>query len=482
MRKQERTELNRETFHAAVDDVLSGLRGDPWLFQKVIACEQEKGKKKMVKKISLGLVLAVILALLTMGTAVALITMREVGQQIAQFEQEDGRFTDWPAERKVLVVGHLMAQGHISETEELRKMANGELTEEEMSRAADNAIAALLGRDAAEGGFLPIMQAVWGPFDAWSHEDRVWYSQVMESVGINNSDKTVYLAPSGRITEQMAVDIARKDAAAAYGVDEAVLDPYVCVVNFQIPEFIDHGEDAKAYWYVSFEAPGDAAGTDRPFGFLELFVDPETGELLESAAEIKQEREELAALYARPDTELYRLADSYGKEAGTVFRYWPLELRARWSKEVAPQVRAIVESGDLTPLLNCGNVDDELIAQCTFTYGLPDEASISQEAALVLAQKALMETYTLPEELFEKYNFINIYFDVTDESAPLWKLMFNPKELDADKLDGGYDSPLLQQCHKVELNAYTGEITHIEQFPFEMLGVGATLEYRLKWY
>ena len=98
MKETERNEWERKVFHAAIDDTLSGLQGDPWLFRRVISETQKKGSEKMIKKMSVGLVLTILLILLTMGTAVALMTMREVGQEIAAFEQEDGAFTDWPAE------------------------------------------------------------------------------------------------------------------------------------------------------------------------------------------------------------------------------------------------------------------------------------------------------------------------------------------------------------------------------------------------
>ncbi len=474
MKETERNEWERKVFHAAIDDTLSGLQGDPWLFRRVISETQKKGSEKMIKKMSVGLVLTILLILLTMGTAVALMTMREVGQEIAAFEQEDGAFTDWPAERKAIVVTHLMEQGYIPETEVLRKMADGKLTEEEISRIADDAVAALLGRDAVEGGFLTIMQAVWGPFDSWSHEDRAWYSQVTENVGIDNSDKTVYRVPEGGMTEAAARNIARKDIANAYDIDESVLDRYDCIVNFQVPEFAEHDENAKTYWYVAF----DTAETwpDMPFRAIELFIDPDTGKPTQSASEIRRERDP----DAWPDTDLYRLVRRYTEEAGTDFPYWTLEQKAAWSDEVTLRVQAIVETGDLSPLINCGSVDDALLAACTFTYSLPDENALSQVDALNLAQKALIAAYSLPEDHFAKFSRVAVSYDVTDEGMPRWKFCFDANDLMIDQLEGGFDSPLVDQCFRAEVNAGTGEILQTEQFALSYLG--KTMEYRLKWY
>ena len=55
----EREEMER--FQKAVDRRLSGLKGDPWLYQKIIAGDRKE--KKMKKRISLGLVLSLALML-----------------------------------------------------------------------------------------------------------------------------------------------------------------------------------------------------------------------------------------------------------------------------------------------------------------------------------------------------------------------------------------------------------------------------------
>ena len=55
-----REELSRAKMHKAMDSTLSGLNGDPWLFQRVSARAAEE-ETKVKKKISVGLVLAIVL-------------------------------------------------------------------------------------------------------------------------------------------------------------------------------------------------------------------------------------------------------------------------------------------------------------------------------------------------------------------------------------------------------------------------------------
>ena len=51
-------DLNRNKVHKAIDSTLSGLQGDPWLFQRISARAAE-GDNKVEKKISIGLIIAI---------------------------------------------------------------------------------------------------------------------------------------------------------------------------------------------------------------------------------------------------------------------------------------------------------------------------------------------------------------------------------------------------------------------------------------
>ena len=76
-------DLDRAKMHKAIDTSLSGLNGDPWLFQRISARAAE-GEIQVKKKLSAGLVLALVLVLLAAAAlAVALLTHREIMEQVA---------------------------------------------------------------------------------------------------------------------------------------------------------------------------------------------------------------------------------------------------------------------------------------------------------------------------------------------------------------------------------------------------------------
>ena len=78
-----REDLNRAKMHQAIDSTLSGLNGDPWLFQRISARAAE-GELKVRKKLSAGLVLAIVILLIAVtALAVALLSPKEVVEQVA---------------------------------------------------------------------------------------------------------------------------------------------------------------------------------------------------------------------------------------------------------------------------------------------------------------------------------------------------------------------------------------------------------------
>lgn len=115
---------NRENIQDALNAALSGLQDDPWLARRVIA--EAKGEKKVKKKISAGLVFILVLMMIA-ATALAVVTIREVAQMMAQTEQEVGWFVDWPVEKKTAVIAALTEQDCIQESDDVRQLIEGNL-------------------------------------------------------------------------------------------------------------------------------------------------------------------------------------------------------------------------------------------------------------------------------------------------------------------------------------------------------------------
>lgn len=69
------------------------------------------------------------------------------------------------------------------------------------------------------------------------------------------------------------------------------------------------------------------------------------------------------------------MAESVQRDIAS-FPAWPLALKAEYARDIAPRVRAIVDSGDLTPLDNGAGPNLYVIAAAAYDYGLPAKGTL----------------------------------------------------------------------------------------------------------
>lgn len=468
-------QVNPSAVRGALDDCLSGVSALPALRHDIL--RKARGEIKVKKKLSLALILAIVLIMAAV-TALAVATLQEMARHAAKTEREEGFFANWTLEQKVKLVNSLAELGYIEKTGEMERLAAGGMPEDEAHSAADRIVAAYTGREAGEVGFLSIMQVSMGPVDAWTHEQKAWYSRLMAEVGVKTEGRTFYLEPGGAIDEAQAVAIAKREVAGGFGVPESALDAYQLRVDFEIPEANEPG-DRQAWWHVEFMAPEGMGEKERLFHSFPVFVHPETGGLMRTVEEMLA-----PPLYLRPDNSLYQaigaLYDEAGKRGVYSFRTWPLALKARYSQEIRPRVQEILRSGDLSQLMNAGQPDREVIAAASFVYGLPGKGDIPQAEAFALAKEALTRQFGTAPAVFDLYSEEIAYFDVSDPERPLWKFLFNAGALPRDGLEGGLKNPLKDVCYKAELDARTGRAVKLEEFLFRVADRSLTDD--LKWH
>jgi len=447
----------------------------------VEAVHKLKEEPVMKRKVSVVLVFAIITVLLA-GIAYAAITLRDTGRQVVETEQTEGYYFEWPVKEKKVLVSALVGLGYVEETAEVKQLIANTLPEDEAHRVADEALIAFTGMEVSEISFMEIMEAAWGPFEQWTKDEQAWYSQLMIDMNIQKDDHTLYVLPEGPVDEAQAIAIARREIAKGYGIKESALNSYSITTSFQVPEFAPPG-DKQAYWYVELTAPENMPKDERPFGIFWVFIHPETGELLESMESLLAERAAWAAEDARrneflshpvyvADSELYRQSD-------TVFWNRTLEQKAEYSKKVKPLVQAILDSGDLSVITYDGQVDNDILAATTYTYGLPEERDIPQRRALDIATGAIRDTYGLKDKTLSLYGWICTSFDITNPEKPLWRFLIQPSPGVLSGVD--LETSQYNLRYRVELDARTGEITQIEEFEFAGIDHN-DLDFLLKWY
>ena len=427
----------------AVDARLSGLTGDPWMARRVVARAQEQFPKRR-KKRAVALIVAAVLALAGMGALAASLLWRDQAASMKQIEQSGGDYAGWSIEDKAALVRALVDSGHLMQGGETERLFDEGTPEAERHAIADALLLALTGQTAVDEISVDIITyAVMGAEDTWTPEERVWWQQLTRRFdGDDGADDTFIVPDDSVISEAQAVTAAREAILSARGLEEGALDAALPVADLYVTE----QQPDRPRWNVQFKLfrEGSDSYVERVYSAV---VDARSGEVISDPDTGVPHPDEAAAQQsaARPDTPLLEAIDAMGESV---------------QRDIAPRVRAIVDSGDLTPLDNGAGPNLYVIAAAAYDYGLPGEGDLAQEDALERAREAVRERFDLSREALSLYTDVFVYFDATDPDAPLWRFVFQPERGARDALgQTQYDLR-----YRVEIASPAGDVASAEAF------------------
>ena len=159
----------RNQLHHAVETRLSGLQGDPWLAQRVLA--QAKSEPKRKRKRSVGFVIVLIL-LLAATTAFAAISLRSFFEKAIEQESQSGEISHWSASEKAAFVNRMVEAGLLPETEQTKQLQSRTLSEEQQDALAMSIITDFYP---ARDSFVTTMDIIakeYGAYEQWPLELR----------------------------------------------------------------------------------------------------------------------------------------------------------------------------------------------------------------------------------------------------------------------------------------------------------------------
>ena len=217
----------------------------------------------------------------------------------------------------------------------------------------------------------------------------MWWQQVTRKFdGDDGADDTFLVPDDGVITEAEAVAAARAAILSAKELAPDALDAAQPVADL----YVTQQQPDRPRWNVQFKLfrEGSDSYVERVYSAV---VDARSGEVLSDPDTGVPHPDEAAAQQsaARPDTPLFQAIDAMAESVQrdiASFGAWPLSLKAEYARDIAPRVRAIVDSGDLTPLDNGAGPNLYVIAAAAYDYGLPGEGDLAQEDALERAREA----------------------------------------------------------------------------------------------
>lgn len=220
-----------ERIQSAVEQRCKALAPDPFLAARVMRMAEQKGERKVKKKLSVVMALSIVLALLSLTAlaAVLLSGMEIVDQQAVPVAQgNDGavRVNGMYSHEELAAIVALAAENGISlenESSIMEALAKGEgYYEEELIMAI-------------------CREAFGGLFYEWNVEQRYWYGEKMVEIGFRNNNP--YRLPGeGQIAPAEARELAVSLLLAEFP-DAALTDPE----QYRIVE--DFGDSG---WYFTF--------------------------------------------------------------------------------------------------------------------------------------------------------------------------------------------------------------------------------------
>ena len=349
-----REDLSRAKMHKAIDSTLSGLNGDPWLFQRVSARAAE-GETKVKKKFSAGLILAIIMILIAaVALAVTLLTHQEIVEQVAVPLAVDndagvGVNNTYNAEELAELVRSLNENGITLEENNriMQALQNGQGYYEE------------------ETIMEICRQAFGGNYYTWTLEQQDWYEKLMVQIGFHESHQT-RMPGEDNMKYEDAEAFAFRKIREAYGQDLPLEDRSVWQLSRQF--YVENPEDpASAAWSFSLE-PKDI---DHGQYYVSLSDQDPEGTVFVSANIFD---------WTQPYT---------GDELLGHFNMVYTWNHGQWSQDVWQKLHEMLQKAEMDP----DSRDAQTLKAFRITeYPAPGEKDISRETAIQKAKESLQDS------------------------------------------------------------------------------------------
>lgn len=224
-------------------------------------------------------------------------------------------------------------------------------------------------------------------------------------IGNNDLTNINYVEPGPHdIGRGSAIDSAIKEIAYRYNAISEELRE--CTIDAQ---YLMHKRFCLGYepvWYIEFRNNQEELEYKVLIGYDGEVIDVASGE----KEFIKTQRSTILI-----DDIVY--PHGIVNEEGYRFDEWSLEDKEKFSKEWIPYIENYIKSNPYYP-----NHNRALYLATRHVYGLPDGYSISQEEALITAQRAIVQAGADEATVYERETCF--YYDITEVERPLWKIDF----------------------------------------------------------
>lgn len=383
----------------------------------------------------------------------ASISQEQYFEKYIEMESGKGRFKDWNASDKTVLVDLMVNAGINLDSEKIREFHEGALSEEDKRNLAAELVTGYYGN--GRDGILTAVDIIAkerGIYGAWPLTLKAWYSDML--LKYNHADKNgksarnVLPSPDD-ISEAEALAIGRSYLTEVFGKTEAEVDAMRLEMYFQEVEGLGPNRDQVGReWMMNFYPDEDS--TDLYYVYLD-----HDGKHIE---------------HGEPGNKGPTGDNSLNEKfAELIIRdsFWTVEGLAAFAKELAPSIREAMERREAIESLPA------YFAQ--MPYGLPTEEDISQEEAQNIAEEAVLAYTGWSKEMLDYYYKPSIsyrLYDVNHPEAyrmngiidPEWRFGYRiPPNSESDGF-ARVQTGDIPYCVAVRIAARTGEVLETTEY------------------
>jgi len=386
--------LFKAELKSAIDTCLSGFNAIPSLRNEIM--QKVRGEVIMKRKLSAGLVLAIVLLLITFAAVAATLLWENYATKAKQIEGEQGSYVNWKIEDKIDLVKALVDMGYIEGTGKASNLFNSTKSEEEAHIIADQILMDLTQRDADDISISEITYAVMGYFTSWTPEQRVWWQELM---GYESGAVDTFVKPGPLdLPVDDVIKIAKIKLSESYGLESGYFDKDNVKATADL--YVTNNRPDYRRWMVLFSIHReDSDYLDRVYSVV---IDNTGSVIADPDVEIQLPGE-------GGDMARYKLSDEKGH-----YIFWTHEERAQYMPErfIVPATDAISEAEAILIALEAVRSDERslhinfegYIPMAMFCKAIPDNPLNQNDYWVITLVKNMTKDYTNEGE-------VNVYID-----------------------------------------------------------------------
>lgn len=408
-----------EQIRKAVDARLSGLQGDPWLAQRVLA--NAKGEEKVKKKISVGFVLVLVIVLAAM-TALAAMTLNALYERTIEMEGKNGLIQDWNTVDKVALVDWMIEAGIKLDEDQVGRLHDAGLSDDDKGKLAIEIIESYFPARDGVLTSVDIIAKEKGPIEYWSLEDKAWLSDMLAQYQPEEIKGGRYLLPDENV-------ISQKEAEEA---------------------FFSHYKNAFGLSKDDFDL------STMTVSFGEGTMKSRKVELWAININIKGNPDSIGAFIAADGTIINAIdpfAHNWRDDWYDTFMsdaFWTIDGMCQFKEEWKPRVEEIVESGE--------KPDADLEYLLTKQFSAPKASDINEDTANEIANDAVMAHGNFTKSDLAYYLIRKAYtLDESDNGTYFFWYLASKKIWELPEKDHDRFIPIA-----VHIDAATGDLVEIK--------------------